>query len=262
MVDFNVSEHHMTTTNDGIIAGIEIVVEVVGVPYQKVRAIEAKIFEFVQELRTVGGVPLTTSCFPYTDEEKAIVHTSTRENVWERYHEAFPTSKRTRDGILTYFRGWKRSQKTAGVPAVTTDAPAAPAAATPIAPADQSPSKKTLAIPKLNKWQMNFLTANGVSSHALLLFHKKWPGLEIADVDLVDIHSKIPVAKEEPAVGADEGVTKDRFKPKDRVIQSSGFCPAPGIGIVQAVRGDGVMTVKFSNSTKVLHMDNFVLAPE
>ena len=113
----------------------------------------------------------------------------------------------------------------------------------------------------MNKWHKKHILAHGVESESLEKFHKKWPDLKVPDPSLIQLHRELlsmlaPAVETPPNVETPAG----QLKVGDRVIQIKGLAPGHGMGVVEAVRGDGVITVKFIGTKKVIHMDNFILA--
>ena len=277
-----VCEKHNVLSETGDVAKIDIQVRVSNLPYKLVRGIEDEIHKFVGNLKgAAGAIHRNLGGMPYSDEEKAIIEGGSRDTAWDRFLAAFPNTRRTRGGVRTYYKKWENAQKkknkSAEIKVVTPQEgqKPEPPAAPPVVPPTDSP--RTLKKTKLSAWQLRFLMTHGSDAAALRKFRHKWPKSVISDVTLIDTHKMMvenpnmapPViswrgrgqkAPEEeiPPVG---GVTTGRFKVDDRVIQVSGLAPAPGIGIVKSVRSDGVVTVKFISAIKVLHTDNFALAP-
>ena len=106
-------------------------------------------------------------------------------------------------------------------------------------------------------------------------FHKKWPGVKL-DGEMIrevlaegkagpapepKMTKKVPkkLKSGEPAPALVLNSPASKFKIGDKVVQVKGLAPGHGEGVVEAVRGDGVITVKFIGAKKVLPMDNFIL---
>jgi len=242
MAEIRVTEKHSVSTVGSDRAEVEIKINS-EFPYKFVCAVEDEIYKFIENLKRINeGSPGFVNT-PYSEEERKVVHESTRENVWERYQEAFPKSRRTRVGVISYFKKWMQFKKF------------------------NKPVREPMAAPvleeavKLNKWHKKHILAHGVEPESLEKFHKKWPDLKVPDPSLIQLHRELlsmfaPAVETPPKVETPAG----QLKVGDRVLQVKGLAPGHGMGVVEAVRGDGVTTVKFIGSKKVLPMENFILA--
>jgi len=262
MTDPIVSEMHSVSTVDSKLADVKIHVDVKQISYKFVRAVEDEIYKFVGNLTKLGSVPEKAAdipaSIPYNEEETRVIQGSTRETVWDDYQRAFPGSKRTKRGVETKFKNWKRFQQVKDMKKK---------------PAEKEPAKEPItmiSIADLTGWQRKFILKHRSDEKLTKKFNKKWPGVNLTSEMIervveeglpVKKVKKIPEKKEvTPAVLPGDGVTKNRFKAGDKVTQISGLAPAHGVGVVQSISKNDVITVKFIGSTKVLHADNFALA--
>ena len=267
MVNPIVSEMHSVSTVDSESAEVKIRIDVKQISYKFVRTVEDEIYKFVENLKKIGSVPEKAenipASVPYNEEELQVIQGSTRENVWGDYQRAFPGSKRTKRGVETQFKNWKRFQQSGPEK-------------------KESPKKPVTMVPiaDLSGWQRKFILKHRSDENLKKKFNEKWPGVNITSEMVARVLEEGPpvkkVKKTSDTTGAvsvpenkkqekKEGnsVTRTRrhkLEPNDKVVQIAGLAPAVGVGVVQSVRKDDVVTVKFSGSTKVLHMDNFALA--
>ncbi len=264
MTEIHVTEKHSVSTvgPDDAEVKIEITARFL---YKFVRSVEDEIYKFVENLKRIDGCAPGFANASYSEEEIVVVHGSTRENVWERYQEAFPKSRRTRVGVISYFKKWTQFRKlTESLQELPKKMSGSVKA---LVPEKDTPVGKP---PKLNGWQRKFIIKHADNEEVVERFRKKWPSIKITQEMIRAVVAEGPLVKvEKPTkmIAAlksqiDEIVKngESKFKIEDRVIQIGGFSPAYGIGVVKNMRQDGVITVKFASSTKVLHADNFARA--
>jgi hypothetical protein len=264
MTEIHVTEKHSVSTvgTDQAEAKIEISSTF---PYKFVRNVEDEIYKFVENLKKINGGAPGLANASYSEEEIQVIHGSTRENVWERYQEAFPKSRRTRVGVISYFKKWVQFEK------LTKSARKLTKKISDEVKKEIAPEAPT----KLNAWQRKFILKHAQETDTpgkysgLGKFHIKWPGIKLDGEMIQAVLAAGPKKKEpepkkpktkdpEPALVLNSPVSK--FKVGDKVVQANGFSPAHGVGEVQKIRDDGVITVKFLSSTKVLQESCFEIA--
>jgi len=265
MADITVKEKHSVSSSGVDGAEVEITISV-NLPYKFVRSVEDAIYRFVENLKRIGcGEESPHANRAYSDEETETIRGCTRENVWETFKKKFPDSKRTEKGVITHFARWKQFEKMEKRDEVTVMGPV-----TPVTPLTQKEiGIVQLANIHLNKWQKKFIIRHAKEGNLIEKFRRKYPGVKLTlemaqvviDTGLPEIKKmKKPVESKCSLKAQVDEIVKAgerKFKPEDRVVQVSGKFPAYGTGVVQQVRPDGVVTVKFLSSTKVLHEDCF-----
>jgi hypothetical protein len=271
MDEVTVNEKHTVSSMEMGQAAVEIYVSA-QFPYKNVRGVEDVLYRFLDKLKMAGsgGKPPLSNGFvngAYSDEEREVILGSTRENVWDRYHQAFPDSKRTRNGVVKSFLKWARFNK--GEESGKGKGKKEEPVAAPLTSKEVGVVQNSVVI--LNAWQRKFILKHVTEEDIVKRFERKWPTVKLTPEMIQAIIAdpwapkkvKKPrdlseVLKDQVKDLAEKG--KSKFKVNDRVIQTGGLAPSVGVGTVTAISPDGKVTVKFIGSTKVLYENCFALS--